>query len=398
MWQHVFVPNPIHFPAVPNRPCPSHEPGTPGGAPTPLLRRLRAEQPAAGQRRRRLEGLRRQRDRRSRASSDIHDSDYQSARRRQSGRHRRLLPRGSGRHSTASRPPRPSDAYLIFGRPGGFPAELDLQSLDGTNGYVIDGRRGGRRGRIHGRRRRRHQPRRHPGPGHRGERADPFRRPRRAAARRSSLYGGGPPPGRARPRRRRHGWPDRPLVARRDARVRDQRGRGAGVSRGRIGRVGSAGRATSTAITWTTWSSGPTATGPATVRPTWSSAATPPRATSSRRPSNSRRWTAPTGSSSRAWSRSDRLGIVASAGPATSTATGSGTSSSGLYAADAPGRTSAGQAYVIFGRTSFPASFDLASLNGSNGFTVNGSAANDYLGVLGGRGRRRQRRRRRRRR
>ena len=29
--------------------------------------------------------------------------------------------------------------YLIFGRPGGFPAELDLNSLDGTTGYEIDG-------------------------------------------------------------------------------------------------------------------------------------------------------------------------------------------------------------------------------------------------------------------
>ncbi len=31
-------------------------------------------------------------------------------------------------------------AYVIFGRAGGgFPAELDLTTLDGTNGYVIDG-------------------------------------------------------------------------------------------------------------------------------------------------------------------------------------------------------------------------------------------------------------------
>jgi hypothetical protein len=30
-------------------------------------------------------------------------------------------------------------AYLIFGRPGGFPASLDLNSLDGTSGYWIDG-------------------------------------------------------------------------------------------------------------------------------------------------------------------------------------------------------------------------------------------------------------------
>ena len=30
-------------------------------------------------------------------------------------------------------------AYLIFGQPGGFPAEFDLQTLNGTTGYRIDG-------------------------------------------------------------------------------------------------------------------------------------------------------------------------------------------------------------------------------------------------------------------
>src|SRR5204862_2804238 len=29
--------------------------------------------------------------------------------------------------------------YLIFGQPGGFPGEVDLRTLDGTAGYVIDG-------------------------------------------------------------------------------------------------------------------------------------------------------------------------------------------------------------------------------------------------------------------
>jgi hypothetical protein len=43
-------------------------------------------------------------------------------------------------------------------------------------------------------------------------------------------------------------------------------------------------------------------------------------------------------------------------------------------------RLKAGQAYVIFGRTSFPASFNLSSLNGSNGFIVNGAAPSDFLG------------------
>ena len=52
----------------------------------------------------------------------------------------------------------------------------------------------------------------------------------------------------------------------------------------------------------------------------------------------------------------------------------------GAYGADPSGRSAAGQAYVIFGRSSFPAAFSLASLNGSTGFTINGSAARGYLG------------------
>jgi hypothetical protein len=44
------------------------------------------------------------------------------------------------------------------------------------------------------------------------------------------------------------------------------------------------------------------------------------------------------------------------------------------------GRNYAGQAYVIFGRPSFPASLDLATLNGSNGFRVNGGVAMEFLG------------------
>jgi subtilisin-like proprotein convertase family protein len=52
----------------------------------------------------------------------------------------------------------------------------------------------------------------------------------------------------------------------------------------------------------------------------------------------------------------------------------------GAYTADPVGRANAGQAYVIFGRSSFPASFNLATLNGSNGFTINGNAAGDDLG------------------
>ena len=40
-------------------------------------------------------------------------------------------------NSGGTSPTTASDAYLIFGRPGGFPAALDLNSLNGTNGYVI---------------------------------------------------------------------------------------------------------------------------------------------------------------------------------------------------------------------------------------------------------------------
>lgn len=53
---------------------------------------------------------------------------------------------------------------------------------------------------------------------------------------------------------------------------------------------------------------------------------------------------------------------------------------------DLAGKTNAGQAYVIFGKdtaipgNSFPASFSLSSLNGTNGFIVNGNAASDSLG------------------
>jgi hypothetical protein len=55
----------------------------------------------------------------------------------------------------------------------------------------------------------------------------------------------------------------------------------------------------------------------------------------------------------------------------------------GDFAASPGGRTYAGQSYVIFGHPSFPATFSLASLNGSNGFIVNGAAASDFLGYGG---------------
>ena len=54
----------------------------------------------------------------------------------------------------------------------------------------------------------------------------------------------------------------------------------------------------------------------------------------------------------------------------------------GAYHADPGGRTDAGTAYIIFGQASgFPAAFNLTTLNGSNGFKVEGLAANDYLGT-----------------
>src|SRR5689334_16079097 len=40
-------------------------------------------------------------------------------------------------NSGASTPPTTGVAYVLFGSAAGFPAELDLNSLDGTNGYTI---------------------------------------------------------------------------------------------------------------------------------------------------------------------------------------------------------------------------------------------------------------------
>lgn len=45
------------------------------------------------------------------------------------------------------------------------------------------------------------------------------------------------------------------------------------------------------------------------------------------------------------------------------------------------GLANAGRAYVIFGATTFPSSFNLNSLNGNNGFIINGLSAGDMLGV-----------------
>jgi subtilisin family serine protease/subtilisin-like proprotein convertase family protein len=52
----------------------------------------------------------------------------------------------------------------------------------------------------------------------------------------------------------------------------------------------------------------------------------------------------------------------------------------GAYGADPSGKSLAGQAYVIFGRVSFPAAVSLSSLDGTTGFTINGSLASGYFG------------------
>jgi hypothetical protein len=51
----------------------------------------------------------------------------------------------------------------------------------------------------------------------------------------------------------------------------------------------------------------------------------------------------------------------------------------GANGADPNGISYAGQSYVVFGSNSgFGAGLNLSTLNGSNGFAINGIAANDY--------------------
>ncbi|ELS00264.1 FG-GAP repeat protein, partial [Gloeocapsa sp. PCC 73106] len=53
----------------------------------------------------------------------------------------------------------------------------------------------------------------------------------------------------------------------------------------------------------------------------------------------------------------------------------------GATAADPNGRNSAGQSYVVFGRNGgFSSSLNLSTLNGSNGFTINGINPDDFSG------------------
>ena len=52
----------------------------------------------------------------------------------------------------------------------------------------------------------------------------------------------------------------------------------------------------------------------------------------------------------------------------------------GAPSADPNGNSNAGESYVVFGSSSFGASFDLSSLNGSNGFVINGIDGYDSSG------------------
>ena len=54
----------------------------------------------------------------------------------------------------------------------------------------------------------------------------------------------------------------------------------------------------------------------------------------------------------------------------------------GAFHADPNGLSGAGQTYVIYGKSNgFPASMDLSTVDGTNGFTVNGITASDFSGV-----------------
>lgn len=55
----------------------------------------------------------------------------------------------------------------------------------------------------------------------------------------------------------------------------------------------------------------------------------------------------------------------------------------GAYQADPGGRSSAGSSYVVFGRSTLSVGgvLELSSLNGSNGFTLNGVAVGERSGV-----------------
>ncbi len=52
----------------------------------------------------------------------------------------------------------------------------------------------------------------------------------------------------------------------------------------------------------------------------------------------------------------------------------------GAYLADPNGRSASGATYVVYGRASFGATLELSSLNGGNGFEIDGGLANDQSG------------------
>jgi Ca2+-binding RTX toxin-like protein len=52
----------------------------------------------------------------------------------------------------------------------------------------------------------------------------------------------------------------------------------------------------------------------------------------------------------------------------------------GAYLADPNGRSASGASYIVYGRASFGATLDLSSLNGTNGFEIDGELANDQSG------------------
>ena len=120
--------------------------------------------------------------------------------------------------------------YLVFGRAEGFPAELDLNTLDGTSGYRIDGLQAGESfgGSIGGAGDLNHDG--IPDLAIGASWADLS--PDQVDAGRSFvLFGGSPNLLRTRCRRRLSGWCDLGRVARRNKRLHDQRGYG--TSRGR---------------------------------------------------------------------------------------------------------------------------------------------------------------------